>query len=431
MQTSEKHRKQYESLHEYAVKYPEKITEVNGVRVCCTKDFLIGKGCDGTRVYIGLSKDGCEKAVKRLPKDACAHLGSREKVILNTSNALDSKHVVKYWFYDDESDDNFAFLIMDLCEETLNKYVEEQTEEDLKRNAPDIIRQILEGLRDLHRKPEPILHRDLKPSNILRNFHGKWLLADFGISRALPDDQTTHRSGQQGTRFWRAVESYPPKSKSCNEGVRYKKQSDIQVAGMVSFYILTKGQHPFGSEDDCVRNLRDGNATELAKLGDPVAEDFISWMLQHIPENRPSALEALKHPYLQTSDQQFELLKCVGNEPEIKKGDTSFDVVRQLNAHPLLSKDWKSHVQHGILEYLCDDGRHCKQYGNEWTECLRLIRNVSQHWRDRPRLVSEAHEMVGEPQVFFLKVFPNLAVVVHQVIRSSDWKERSELKKFF
>ena len=399
--------------------------------MCCTEDFLVGRGSDGTCVYIGLSKDGCEKAVKRLLKGTCAHLGSHEKKILNTLNALDSKHVVKYWFYDDESDDNFAFLIIDLCEETLKKYVEEQTEEDLKRNAPDIIRQILEGLRDLHRKPEPILHRDLKPSNILRNVHGKWLLADFGISRTLPDNQTTHRSAQQGTRCWRAVESYPPENESCNEGVRYKMQSDIQVAGMLSFYILTKGQHPFGSDDDCVRNLRDGNATELTKLGDPVAEDLISWMLQHIPENRPSALEALKHPYLQTSDQQFELLKCVGNEPEIKKGYTSFDVVRQLNAHSLLSKDWKSHMSRDILEYLCSNGHRPIPYGTNWTECLRLIRNTSQHWKDRPRPVPEAHELVGEPKVFFLNKFPRLPVVVHQVIRSSDWKERSELKKYF
>ena len=72
------HRQKFIDLHEYAKAHPTEIKEVNGVRVCCSKEFLIGKGRDSTRVYLGLAKDGVEKAVKRLPKDACSCSAEQE-----------------------------------------------------------------------------------------------------------------------------------------------------------------------------------------------------------------------------------------------------------------------------------------------------------------------------------------------------------------
>ena len=64
--TSEIHRQKFEKLHEYGRHSPETITEINDVRVCFKKAFLINRGSDGTSVFVGLSKDGGERAVKRL-----------------------------------------------------------------------------------------------------------------------------------------------------------------------------------------------------------------------------------------------------------------------------------------------------------------------------------------------------------------------------
>ena len=119
---------------------------------------------------------------------------------------------------------------MDLCEETLIQYVERSSTEGWTEIARDIVQQVLNGLADLHHGPKRILHRDLKPSNILRNVHGQWLLADFGISRILPQDLSTHRTNQWGTKDWRAVESCLSEDEST---VRYKRESDIQVKYMV------------------------------------------------------------------------------------------------------------------------------------------------------------------------------------------------------
>ena len=223
------HREKLIKLREYGRVHAQKIKEINNVRVCFSNEFLIGRGSDATRVYVGLGKDGYERAVKRLPRDDCACLAEQEKKILNEPNAIASNHVVRYRFLDDESDHDWVFLIMDLCEETLQEYVERSSCEELSKTAPDIIQQVLKGLADLHCEPKRILHRDLKPSNILRNVDNKWLLADFGISRILTQEASTCRSMEEGTRHWKAVESCSSKDMSNNAEVRYKRESDVQV----------------------------------------------------------------------------------------------------------------------------------------------------------------------------------------------------------
>ena len=72
---------------------------------------------------------------------------------------------------------------------------------------------------------------------------------------------------------------------------------------MVAFYILSKGQHPFGGKADRLRNLLNGKPVGLDKLKNDPAKDLISWMLNHNPEDRPSAKEALKHPYISSASQ--------------------------------------------------------------------------------------------------------------------------------
>jgi serine/threonine protein kinase len=216
-------------LVDYGREYPEEIKEINGVRVCFADEFCIGRGSDGTRVYVGLGNDGVERAVKRMRRDTCSCLAEHEKQVLSKHNTSKSNYVVNYWFLDEKRDIEYLFLILDLCEETLEDFVDRSSLEYLVTIAPDIIKQVLKGLADLHRGSMPILHRDLKPSNILRNVQGNWLLADFGISRIMTEDPSTIRTNPKGTKDWRAVETYHPDGRSAHGKVRYKKETDVQV----------------------------------------------------------------------------------------------------------------------------------------------------------------------------------------------------------
>jgi serine/threonine protein kinase len=232
---SRRHEEKFDKLIRHGCTHPDDILEINGVRVCLEKEFLIGEGGQSDGVYVALGTDGSEKAVILFLKATRGHLAEKEKELLTTceNKSYELSHVIKYWFLDDKSHKTFAFLIMELCEETLETFVSDNSLADLTKSAPDIIQEILRGLVSLHRKPKRILHRDLKPLNILRNVHGNWLLADFGIGRILPDDdKSTLLSMQRGTKMWMAVESY----KKTHDGkVHYKTKSDIQV-GFCQFF---------------------------------------------------------------------------------------------------------------------------------------------------------------------------------------------------
>ena len=117
------HREKFINLREYAKTHAEEIRVVNGVRVCCAEEFLIGRGSQGTCVYVGLAKDGVEKAVKRLVRNSTSSsLAKQEMKVLNELNTK-SKYVINYWFLEEQCDKDFLYLILDLCEETLGNFV--------------------------------------------------------------------------------------------------------------------------------------------------------------------------------------------------------------------------------------------------------------------------------------------------------------------
>ena len=209
---------------------PKDIDVISTVRVCQDIKFLVGEGGNSNGVYIGLGTDGSEKAVKIFNKVTHRKFCKNEKDLLMNKKIKTSNHVVKYWNFDKTSSRNFAYLIMDLYEETLEDFiVTNKSPEDAVNFAPKIIEQILTGLKDLHKAN--ILHRDLKPWNILRNIDDQWFLADFGIGRILPDDKTTYLSIERGTKKWQAVESISRCRSGTpqNDQVNYQRESDIQV----------------------------------------------------------------------------------------------------------------------------------------------------------------------------------------------------------
>ena len=369
----------------------------------------------------------------------CKELGENEKEILNCPSVRKESHIVNYRFYTDSVNSLHGYLVLDLHEESLKDYVFERSKEELTSDGPRIIHEVLCGLKALHCGKEEILHRDLKPENILVSLQGEMVLSDFAISRKLRKGQTTHKSGEKGTDDWIAVESLladveddeDSSNEQAEKQVRYKKQSDIQVTGMLLFYILSKGGHPYGK---CVYrkgNLFEGKPVNLGKCNDPVAKDLIGWMLQHDPKNRPSVRQCLQHPYLLTTDEQFNLVRRVGNEREIKTNNISSVVVKELNADPSLPKpSWKPKIDPEVLRYASSHRRH-RPYSDSMADLLRFIRNTAEHWHDKtPPSIVEAK--VGKPKEYFLKLFPTLPVVVHKIIRNeSDWNQREQLKEFF
>ncbi|XP_046862853.1 serine/threonine-protein kinase/endoribonuclease IRE1-like [Xenia sp. Carnegie-2017] len=326
-----------------------------------------------------------------------------------------------------------VYLILDLCEESLKSYVKSSSLSDLQNALPKIIRQILNGLADLHSGENPIIHRDLKPTNVLRDSQDNFLIADFGISRILNNDSTTHESSPNtGTEYWIAPESYCEDVDSIDKG-RYKKESDVYNAGMVAYYVATKGKHPFGIQRYRLDNMLKGDPVGLKEIKNETLKDFLSWMLNRQPEDRPSATEAFKHPFLMSDDEKFDLLWKVGNLQQIKTNDSKSLVVQHLNSETL---DWRSQMDSDVYDYFRTNVRTGRifRYGSSKTECLRLIRNTGEHWYDEQRPLPQPEPLykIGDHKSYFLKTFPTLPVMVHAAVRSNEeLKNNSELKNFF
>ncbi|NJM37558.1 MAG: bifunctional protein-serine/threonine kinase/phosphatase [Akkermansiaceae bacterium] len=103
----------------------------------------------------------------------------------------------------------------------------------------DMIEQIVEGTRALHRKDT--LHQDLKPDNILLDKSGKIKIIDYGSCRVggIAEISTPfERSSALGTMDFSAPEY--------RLGITPTKRSDLFSIAVITYHLLTGGQHPFG-----------------------------------------------------------------------------------------------------------------------------------------------------------------------------------------
>ncbi|CAB4033401.1 serine threonine- kinase irlB, partial [Paramuricea clavata] len=259
---------------------------------------------------------------------------------------------------------------------------------------------------------------------------------------------TYHTSNESGSHGWVAYECidwgelFSDKIWNPSDAplqLRCKEKSDIQVAGMLSFYILTKGKHPFGPKIDRLKNLHDDNPVGLRELCDPVVKDLLSQMLARSLDERPYVEQALKHPYFLSRKEQMKFVEAAGNEPKLKSSRN--DVSNQLdNRHPsktrssLLPDNWKDVIGRDDLRTLCDGGQKSpSEYkGSRYTHCIRLIRNSFQHPDGKVCQLKNKTPAISSLEEYFLQLFPTLPLVLHQIIREDcDWKTLPALKDFF
>lgn len=103
--------------------------------------------------------------------------------------ALDHPNIVAIYHYGEE--DELLYLVMPLVEESLRARVN-RLGLPLIADTVWIVTQIAGALEAAHARG--IVHCDVKPENVLLDAHGKPLLADFGIARALADVQASDTS---------------------------------------------------------------------------------------------------------------------------------------------------------------------------------------------------------------------------------------------
>ncbi|KAL4006617.1 methylmalonyl-CoA/ethylmalonyl-CoA epimerase [Sarotherodon galilaeus] len=211
-----------------------------------------------------------------------------------------------------------------------------------------------------------------------------------------------------------ARETFPEEAEK--SVISYKSSTDIQVAGMLVYYILSGGHHPFGDISfKCESNIYDGKYS-LDHVQDVVAKDLIEWMINNEPKKRPKVEECLNHPFFWTPKEQFEYLRKTGNREEVancRKADEKLIASLEACANGSF-KQWKNKFPPELVQKM--DGR--KPYPETTLGLLRFIRNFHEHNREEA------------PHIDVLELFPDLFGCVYKFTKDKGWNLEGKEEMF-
>ena len=97
-----------------------------------------------------------------------------------------------------------------------------------------ILIDVARAMQFCYAQTPPVQHRDLKPLNILRSSSGRWLVADFGISKVESSVTSTYTHGAMASPAWASPEQLDAKHQG--------EPSDVWSFGVVMWEVLTRQQ---------------------------------------------------------------------------------------------------------------------------------------------------------------------------------------------
>uniref|UniRef100_A0A8C5E7D8 non-specific serine/threonine protein kinase n=1 Tax=Gouania willdenowi TaxID=441366 RepID=A0A8C5E7D8_GOUWI len=316
---------------------------------------VLGHGTAGTFVFRG-KFDGRQVAVKRILPE-CFEVAEREVQLLRESDA--HPNVIRYFCT--ERDRLFTYIAIELCTATLQQYVENPSGFP-KLNPKTLLEQTICGLSHLHSLN--IVHRDLKPRNILLSGPSalgqfRALISDFGLCKKIQDGRCSFslRSGIPGTEGWIA-----PEVLRDTPGNKPTAAVDVFSAGCVFYYVVSRGQHPFGDSLRRQVNILSGEYSLSHFMDDMhddvIALDLIELMISSEAEARPSTASVLKHPFFWKPDKQLLFFQDVSDRIEKEPLDGPIVVRLETAGRTVVRTNWRMHIS-SPLQAGADYGSKC------------------------------------------------------------------------
>jgi len=343
----------------------------------------------------------------------------------------------------------------------------------IQQDTPRALQQLAAGLYHLHNLR--IIHRDIKPQNILvaypkrgQSAGPRLVISDFGLGKNLPENGSTINDAtvNAGTTGWKAPElisqpkdsdsrhsqsnSHPNGSDSANgangtSGI--KRAADIFSLGCLFFWVLTNGEHPY--EDDTgwtgLRELNikrnKKNMAVLERWQDAYEPtQLIEWMLEPQPENRPTALQVLTHPFFWTAEKRLAFLCDASDHFEREARGTVDDDYAGDSFDLRLLEDRVGDVIGGRSDFLAKLdrqfvdtlGKQRKYSGNRLLDLLRALRNKKNHYEDMPTEVkARVGPLAGGYLRYWTDRFPLLLMTCYEVIHQAGIQESDRFRGYF
>ena len=252
------------------------------------KGNVLGQGAFG-KVYMGLNEDTGEMiAIKQIPigNDEALESLTQEIELLKS---LNHPHIVRYLGVHKSESENVMNILMEYIPGGSLSNLCERFGRISENVTRIFMHQILQAVQYLHQNG--VIHRDIKGANVLVDSDGSIRLADFGASKLLDVVYESPSKSMIGTPYYLAPEVITEN--------RTGFESDIYSAGCTMYEMLT-GKPPFADYEPMAAIFRVGNGS-IPEIPPSVARDtaaFLSQMLKHRPEDRPSVDELLNSIYM-------------------------------------------------------------------------------------------------------------------------------------
>ena len=263
----------------------------------------IGKGAYGTVHKAYHNQTQMIVAIKIISINSTSQTISLQNETSLMKLCNESEYILKYYGSYFSKKNHEIWIILEYCEGgsavdlmyAMNQCFNEE-------EIASLIEMILKGLVALHNKK--LIHRDVKGANIMINADGCAKLGDFGVGVQL-DDNESMRHSLRGSPHWMSpqVVSY----------LDYDVKTDIWSLGITCIE-LKEGEPPLShlKAVNVIKTIAENPELVLPKDNQYTEEftDFVKQCLIVNPEERPTAKQLLKHPFITRFSQGR---KCIAN----------------------------------------------------------------------------------------------------------------------